>query len=1088
VAKRKRANVSKTTSGQTPSPIDNLPPGVTLRNTLDGHRNAVYSVAIDLQRGLLASGSRDSTVKLWETTSGRLLHTLEGHKDSVYSVAFDRSGDTLASGSIDGTVKLWEATSGRLLRTLEGETDAVYSVAFDRSGETLASGGRDTTVKLWEATSGKLLRTLKDHQSEILSAAFGLTGDTLASGSLDNRTKLWNVASGKLLRTLEGHEGEIWSITFDQTGETLASGSGDTTVKLWDATSGRLIRTLEGHKDRIQVVAFSPDGRLLTSKSDDQTIRLWSCETWETVAVIPTQSPYGWWIPALAFHPDPTLTRPLLATAGSPPDTPEYERSRQIHLWELDLDVLLGGGGTFQPAVRTVSHTTAKVVLVGDTGVGKSTIADRLVTGKFVSDQKSTHARRTLRLDMETVPVEPSVLATDAERARIAGAMECRETVLWDLAGQPAYRLVHQLSLDSAAVACVLFDARSETSPFEPAAYWARVLKQARTNAPLTKYLVASRVDVGGLPASLDRIEAFAREHGFDGFFQTSAATGEGCEELLARIRNAIPWSYLPAVSSSQVLADLREFMAKVSGVAEPNALASGATSTDAETKSKPAASAVGSVRELVTITELQQQFESESDHTLPRDEFNSYLQRLEDTGVVDVLTFHTSGDSPRGEDQVLLDPTRIDAYASAVLVQAKDEPDGPGHLLESRILAGDFKLPVSERLSDKDSEKHLLWYVMEKLFARDLALRETIEGQEYVVFPAQCTSPLTFPGGTAFGVAYGMAGPVRAIYATLIAQLAHFSGFEKREFFQDAAAYHTKQGHRSLIRFEDRGDGTGELLISFDKSLAPGVRAGFLDFVSKHIQAKANVDSFSTRHAYQCESCSHALEDRVVQKRLELKSKDLMCPVCESRTPLIDLLAEPNEAAQTVSNQIGEDAQAGRKRITAGWVIKGKEAQGHYDVFLSHNSKDKRHVEPIANALKKIGLRPWFDKWDLAPGDILVDKLEWAIEHVPCAMVCFGEHDGGKWQVMEYRAYLERWVKEDGRLIPVLLPGAADEPELPVFIRQAVWSDMRDWKSDPDAFSILVHGILGKAPGDSPMRKLTARQIHDWQQPQEDA
>ena len=102
----------------------------------------------------------------------------------------------------------------------------------------------------------------------------------------------------------------------------------------------------------------------------------------------------------------------------------------------------------------------------------------------------------------------------------------------------------------------------------------------------------------------------------------------------------------------------------------------------------------------------------------MPLDKFIAYLQRLEDTDAVDVLAFHSIGQEPKAETLVLLDPTRVDAYASALLVAAKDEPDGPGHLLESRVLDGDFKLPDSERLGDKRAERHLLWFVMESLFS----------------------------------------------------------------------------------------------------------------------------------------------------------------------------------------------------------------------------------------------------------------------------------------------------------------------------------------------------------------------------------
>ena len=102
------------------------------------------------------------TVKLWEVRSGKLLRTLEGHQEAVSSVAFDPQGGTLASGSDDKTVKLWEARSGKLLRTLEGQ-HGVSSVAFDPGRDAGQWGWRQNGEALGGA-SGKLLRTLEGHQ------------------------------------------------------------------------------------------------------------------------------------------------------------------------------------------------------------------------------------------------------------------------------------------------------------------------------------------------------------------------------------------------------------------------------------------------------------------------------------------------------------------------------------------------------------------------------------------------------------------------------------------------------------------------------------------------------------------------------------------------------------------------------------------------------------------------------------------------------------------------------------------------------------------------------------------------------------
>ena len=120
-----------------------------------------------------------------------------------------------------------------------------------------------------------------------------------------------------------------------------------------------------------------------------------------------------------------------------------------------------------------VQYTNAKVLLVGDTGVGKSGLAERLVHKQFVPT-KSSHARKTHVLESKVV-MEPGGVSLN------------QETVLWDLAGQPAYRLVHQLSMEDAALACVLFDCRNETNPFEGAAYWSQVLDQASTNTKVKK-------------------------------------------------------------------------------------------------------------------------------------------------------------------------------------------------------------------------------------------------------------------------------------------------------------------------------------------------------------------------------------------------------------------------------------------------------------------------------------------------------------------------------------------------------------------------------------------------------------------------
>eukprot|EP01036_Dinobryon_divergens_P057021 gene57021-76133_t len=128
---------------------------------------------------------------------------LEGHSLTIANVKWSPDGTLLASGSYDGELKLWDVTSGALLGTLKLDGERVTSIAWSPDGRKLASGRQDGTVQLWVANSGKLLRTFEGHTGSVTGITWSSDGEMLASGSLDRTIKLWSVNSGDVLNTLE---------------------------------------------------------------------------------------------------------------------------------------------------------------------------------------------------------------------------------------------------------------------------------------------------------------------------------------------------------------------------------------------------------------------------------------------------------------------------------------------------------------------------------------------------------------------------------------------------------------------------------------------------------------------------------------------------------------------------------------------------------------------------------------------------------------------------------------------------------------------------------------------------------------------
>ncbi|GAB0135319.1 E3 ubiquitin ligase complex SCF subunit scon-2 [Epichloe bromicola] len=200
----------------------------------------------------------------WKT--GRCtIRTFKGHENGVTCLQFDHN--ILATGSYDTTIKVWNIETGEVIRTLRGHTSTVRTLQFDDSK--LISGSFDKTIKIWNWQTGECLSTLQCHTEGVLSVHFD--GCTLASGSIDKTVKIFSFKN-KQTFSLRGHTDWVNHVRIDSPSRTVLSASDDMTIKLWDLDSKQCIKTFRGHVGQVQqVLLMPPDFEPDELPSEDRT-------------------------------------------------------------------------------------------------------------------------------------------------------------------------------------------------------------------------------------------------------------------------------------------------------------------------------------------------------------------------------------------------------------------------------------------------------------------------------------------------------------------------------------------------------------------------------------------------------------------------------------------------------------------------------------------------------------------------------------------------------------------------------------------------------------------------------------------------
>ena len=903
-------------------------PGLTLLRILRGHRKTINRIVWSPDGRFLASSSKDKTVRIWNVARGECTTTLTGHKSEVLSVAWSPDGKKIVAASWN-TICIWDTQNWKTIKVLSGYKYHILSVAWSPTENVLAFAMSNYTIQLIDTTTWKPLQTFERHEKDApdmtVSLAWSPDGKRLLSAGTNSTvgTHVWDIEIGKVifkLRTNDYDNDVVWF----PTGKKIALASTDNSINIFNTDNWDLQHTLEGHTDRIRGLSISVDGHLLASRSLDGNIMIWLGDMWKPIIKFNVSS--NSWYGNLSF--DPFLS--TLAVTG--------DKDSAILIFGLNLNNLTNDG----LVTKFINYTTAKIVLVGDSGVGKTGLGWRLSHGEF-KEHSSTHGQQFWVID-------------ELGKTRDDGT-KC-EAVLWDLAGQPDYRLVHSLFLDDVDTALVLFDPTNRQEPLSGVDFWLNQLK-SKEQELCNSILVGARVDRGTSTLTDEELRAYCERNGIcGGYISTSAQSGYGLPELLECLKTNIPWDEMPSTVTTQTFKCIKEYVLKLKEQTEHYNV-------------------------LVQPAELGAQLKA-TNHELEFSdaEMMTSVGHLAKHGYVTVLR------GSQGVQYILLAPDLLANLASSIVLEARRNPRGLGVLEESRLLAGQYAFLELHAL-DEDERELLLDAAAVLFLEHNLCFRETFNEQTFLVFPSlinekrpkdENITPLE-------GASYRVKGAVENVYASLVVLLGYTNTFMRTLQWQNQAQYEMGEGEICGFQQTSYGNGEIELVLYYDKQTPEPVRLTFRGlferFLSRHEL------EISRYQPVLCPKCKSQLARNVVMSQLA-KHKDFsFCNECGEKLSLpnpepLTRLSRREELILDVQQTFAQHRTAfevALVRVKA--LLRDRGEVEKPTCFISYAwgvPEHERWILQLAKDLRNASIEVLLDRWHSPPGSDLgryIDQIE---------------------------------------------------------------------------------------------------------------
>lgn len=816
---------------RTTAPSPALPSGLKLREVLGTGNAQVGWAAWSPSGDALGVGLTDGRLVYWNPGEAVPRWAVHAHRKEIVDVCFSPDGKALASRSA-ASVGVWSVDGTRIetRQRLEGRGRLV---AWSSSG-LLATESGPAGIQLWRTADWVAAEVgpIRLSGSGTYCLSWSPDGRRLAFSEESDVLSLWDAQAGENGRAVVeeqpvGFRGAILAIAWMPDAPLVALGCRDGVLRIWDTGAARLVTALEGHTDAITGVSFSSDSRLLASMSIDGTVRLFRADTWEEVGRLDEPVTHTTFA-GLAFSP----TQPVLATLSP--------GSRGVRLWDIDMEALLSA----RVPSTTVQAVSAKVVLVGEARAGKSSLALRLARDRF-EELSATHG-----MQFWSIPVN------HPRGGDGTAANSLRELILWDMAGQSEYQLVPQLFLRDSTVALMVMEPGRGRPALDEVEGWnQRLLAQTRER-PVRKLLVGTKLDDAHAPVDGGAIDHLMKRLQLTAYVSTSARTGQGVAELKAALTQAVDWEALEKIRRPELFQRIRQHLQRLREAR----------------------------RVVLTFSELEAELRRETRGEVDPDALRFVVEQLALQGLV------ADTRMAEGTRALILEIEQVARYAGSIILAARQNPHGVPALEMAKVMSPTMDFPrirAEERLH-RDQERIVLECVIQLLLEHGICLRH--EG--LLVFPALFQPTQSEPASESshtLSVRYDFSGSIDSIYASLVSALAMSQGFGTMRLWNDRAEFgragESTSGVRRIQGAGQSARGQARLEVYFDASTPQDTRDVFESFVEKHLREHGV--ELVEQQVLACGSCGRLFDEESLQLRLAAGRADILCQICETRTPL---------------------------------------------------------------------------------------------------------------------------------------------------------------------------------------------------------